>query len=60
MQRRVTQSEQFSQEVQQARPLIDLYMHDGLGIDDIQVKLSMVHRIKITRQQVKAIVMRRA
>ncbi len=60
MQRRVTQSDQFSQEVQQARPLIEDYMHQGLGVDDIQVKLSMVHRIKITRQQVKAIVMRRA
>lgn len=62
MQRRVGQTltEQFSQELDRGRLLIEAYMHDGLGIDDIRLKLSMVHGIKLTRAHVKAIVMRRA
>lgn len=62
MQRRVGQTltEQFSQALDKARPLIEGYMHQGLGVDDIWVKLRLRHGLNLTRAHVKAIVMRRA
>lgn len=62
MQRRVGQTltEQFSQALDRARPIVERYIHDGLGVEDIWVKLRLDHHINIDRATVKSLMMRRA